>query len=527
MEVGNEMRRTIALFLSLALLCLVPLHSVAEEPLAISAPIAAEMSAYEAETVSTQSTDSSMEEATALIEEGIRNMDTTILIYDARIPGERASVSAAVQAAMNRNPRFFYVETQYSYSTASGYAYAIYLTYNMTEAEVAAANQVIDRAVAEVLTATHSSMNDAEKALAAHDYIAAHYEYDTTYENYTLYEMVRDRQGVCQGYSWLYMEVLGELGIPCEFVASAEHQHAWNIVEIGGTWYHVDITHDDPLYDLSGRVYHTHFLVDEETLHSVCEEHTGHDAAHDATDNSYALKKWANIGAAFLYVDGKWYTAGYESYQMHLYVYDAKADSLTRVYSGTPWTTTDGSGIWPGAYCGLFAYDDTVIFNLKDGFYQYVPETGATRKIYDIQSADGFVYGSFLTGDTVTYCITTSPNNGRNNATDASLYATYTLPLSAVLSVDVSVTLTLGEGSGTTGTVTVESGAASGAARVMVAAYDDSNRMIGIGIYPVTLEKWTTQTVNFSITGENPARVQAMIFDSNAITPLAPADAVG
>lgn len=54
-----------------------------------------------------------------------------------------------------------------------------------------------------------------------------------------------------------------KLGISCLVVSSDPISHAWNLIEIGGQYYHVDVTWDDPTWDVIGRVTHNNFLLSD------------------------------------------------------------------------------------------------------------------------------------------------------------------------------------------------------------------------------------------------------------------------
>ena len=45
--------------------------------------------------------------------------------------------------------------------------------------------------------------------------------------------------------------------------------HTWNRIKLGGKWYHVDVTWDDPVPDQLGYAIHTYFLVSDAFLSST------------------------------------------------------------------------------------------------------------------------------------------------------------------------------------------------------------------------------------------------------------------
>ena len=77
---------------------------------------------------------------------------------------------------------------------------------------------------------------------------------------------------VCEGYARAFKMLCDELGYPCLYVAGyADGPHAWNQVQVGGKWYAVDVTFDDPSIAgvtsaVSGQENQKYFLVGEETL---------------------------------------------------------------------------------------------------------------------------------------------------------------------------------------------------------------------------------------------------------------------
>ncbi|MGE5614750.1 MAG: transglutaminase domain-containing protein [Bacillota bacterium] len=106
-----------------------------------------------------------------------------------------------------------------------------------------------------------ADMSDFQKEKILHDYIVNNTRYD--YENYlnnTLSDESFEEYGclvlgvaVCQGYSEA-MKLLCDLsGIECMIVGGETNNegrwesHSWNIVKIDGSYYHLDVTNDDPI----------------------------------------------------------------------------------------------------------------------------------------------------------------------------------------------------------------------------------------------------------------------------------------
>ena len=105
---------------------------------------------------------------------------------------------------------------------------------------------------------TNDSMTDMEKIKAVHDWIINHtsYDYDNykagtvPYKSHTMASVIQDGVAVCDGYCKAFQFFMDVLGIECEIQTG--QNHAWNRVKVGGQWYLVDCTWDDPIYYYNG-----------------------------------------------------------------------------------------------------------------------------------------------------------------------------------------------------------------------------------------------------------------------------------
>ena len=135
------------------------------------------------------------------------------------------------------------------------------------------AQAVINEEISNITNACEG-MSDLEKALYVHDYITVNYDYDTrVYSdeegvdgNRTLDKMVEEKTGVCQGYTYLYMTAMKQLGIECIAVPTDELHHVWNKVKLDGQWYNVDVTYDDPIASNIVTASHKYFLVNDDEI---------------------------------------------------------------------------------------------------------------------------------------------------------------------------------------------------------------------------------------------------------------------
>ena len=128
-------------------------------------------------------------------------------------------------------------------------------------------------------------MTALEKVISAHDWLVANCQYDpyigtggkyiasdgTVYNDepavYTSYGAFVNHNVVCQGYALAFKVLMDRAGIPCCYVKSDAMNHAWNMVQLDGNWYHVDVTWDDPSYvgieDWTGRIKRENLLCSD------------------------------------------------------------------------------------------------------------------------------------------------------------------------------------------------------------------------------------------------------------------------
>ena len=159
-----------------------------------------------------------------------------------------------------------------------------------------------------------TGMSDFEKVFAIHNWLTFNIDYDHSYKNYYAAETLRDRKGVCQGYAYAFREMCTLVGIETTIVGGtgiaadgSSESHAWNQVLLGGNWYNVDVTWDDPSNgpskdpnDHSGNRY-DYFLVSNASLYrdhvasDIVEGNEIHNCANDYSRKDI-LKKAVETG---------------------------------------------------------------------------------------------------------------------------------------------------------------------------------------------------------------------------------------
>lgn len=241
----------------------------------------------------------------------------------------------------------------------------------------------------------NDDLSDVDKALLIHDRLALWCEYDTRAEknaeplkSHRIRGALVDGVAVCDGYAYAYSYLLNQVGIKNNPVDSNELNHRWNVVYIDGTPYHVDVTWDDPVSDITGRVDHTYFLRSEEAMRE-----NGHDAGDysvTGTATTYDNAYWQSSQAAFQYLNGALYYIDSDAEIL----YCRENDKSVKVLSvASEWLTSETMCYRRQA---RLSYDGVnLLYSQPDGVYAYNLTTKKTSTIWKPDLSMGKYYAVY------------------------------------------------------------------------------------------------------------------------------------
>lgn len=110
---------------------------------------------------------------------------------------------------------------------------------------------------------TTPDMSDTEKVKALHDWICDNTRYADSIippEYHTDASILLNDATVCEGYAKAFNLLCNSVGIETYYVHSSDH--AWNIVKLGGHYFHVDTTWDD-----GDNISYNYFLKSDSDIH--------------------------------------------------------------------------------------------------------------------------------------------------------------------------------------------------------------------------------------------------------------------
>ncbi|MBE6814577.1 MAG: hypothetical protein E7522_03905 [Ruminococcaceae bacterium] len=281
----------------------------------------------------------------------------------------------------------------------------------------------------------NENLDDVEKALLLHDRLAllCEYDYDSYLagnvpeSSYNAYGVFVLNDAVCKGYALAYDYLLEQVDIKSDYCASDDLNHAWNIVYINDIPYHVDVTWDDPVWDVSGRVTHENFLRSTngiiETGHKKSGE-TTIDYTSTPTDTTYDEYFWQNSETAFQLLNDKIYY--FNRSDKNIYLLKSVNESEIEVVKNLPYKWSTGEyAVFLASFSKLICDGEYLYYNTPDTVMRYDPETQTDEVIFkpDLTVYGNYfwIYGLNIKNDKIICEIYSSPNF------NSSVKANYTL----------------------------------------------------------------------------------------------------
>ena len=263
-----------------------------------------------------------------------------------------------------------------------------------------------EQRITEIMAATITAgMEDWQKALSVHDYLIARCSYDETLARTTGYDLLVHGTSVCSGYAQAYMDIMNRAGVDCVYVVSKEMEHGWNLIRIGGSWYHADLTWDDPTPDNAGRVSHAYFLISDAQMLSDAEnKHYGWET--DITCTSEALNGtfWKDSENQICYLNNRnSFLRNNTEYSSIIYSRDEFAGKQKELYILTDKYIDIGEGLYSYPSEGLSIWNNRLYFSDSDTVYS-MPLDGSDPIVeyqFDATGNGRFISGCFVENDTI------------------------------------------------------------------------------------------------------------------------------
>ena len=322
----------------------------------------------------------------------------------------------AYSEVLNENPELFYVSGIYTYwQSSAGTVTLVAPGYSpvYTREHSARYEAALNKAYAEAVPS--GTTDPVQIAMACYDYLAQHMEYDTSLTKFNAYNALVEGTAVCQGYSLAYAALLKKAGIPVNYANSVPMNHMWNVVQLGGNWYHVDVTWGDPLADRAGFVNHRYFLNSDAKIGDDTGRHFSWVSPYSCSSTAYDDAFWQQkgISAVFLIGGGQYYLqypADANTTTIRLMRRDGGGEQELASFDAV-WSTMNNSGRYGSYFATLSFYDGMLYVNDAKNIYRINPAAPAMQMIYTYPGTDGHIYGSLVCDGTIRMTIATTPSD--------------------------------------------------------------------------------------------------------------------
>lgn len=211
-----------------------------------------------------------------------------------------------MQCVYDDYPEFFYISHGFEFGQ-SIFGRKVQFRYLYSGNEIARMQSRIDDEVSKFIEHNITKrMTNYEKELAIYEYLTSEISYDMDaamsnslkgYEDaHTIAGVFVKKRAVCDGFSNAFKYLCDAMKVPC-IVISGQGQnsvtsgsHAWNMVDVGGGFQHVDVTWDNHL--LNGNDIHTYLYLNRND-YDMRKEHSwdeqSYPSCQDANMNYYRV----------------------------------------------------------------------------------------------------------------------------------------------------------------------------------------------------------------------------------------------
>ncbi|MBR5410996.1 MAG: hypothetical protein IK104_10045 [Clostridia bacterium] len=176
-------------------------------------------------------------------------------------------LKVVVTALKDDNPHLLCLKNQFSYQQNGGTSYFI-PKYTCSAPECEKRTEALLAAARDLRASTDALPDAYEKELFIHDLICESVEYTEADDSTNAYGALVGKKAVCEGYAYAAKLVCDMARVPCCVLRGtvvsadgAEEGHMWNAARLGGAWYHLDLTWDDPVSERENNVQHAYFNV--------------------------------------------------------------------------------------------------------------------------------------------------------------------------------------------------------------------------------------------------------------------------
>ena len=194
--------------------------------------------------------------------------------YDAAVG--QSVIDEAVKKVQHDRPDYFWLNGYVTTTTGKSTSVSFTVLDDYSTDQLRQMYNDLSAAADAIIAQIPAGYDDYSTALFVHDSLVQNTRYasEKTGLNYNglwgcAYGCLVDGSAVCQGYAEAYQLIMQKLGYECGVCSgmSDRGSHAWNYLKLGGDYYWIDVTWDDPESESDeGSLRHNYFMINDEML---------------------------------------------------------------------------------------------------------------------------------------------------------------------------------------------------------------------------------------------------------------------
>lgn len=354
----------------------------------------------------------------AALYEGV-DQGQTLITFESPVLFDNDLLNEMINSLFDEYPEFFYLDsfshvfyiTKDPSGNVTNVTYEFEPVYKYSQSKITAAKAEWEALLSDILTLVTPEMSDFEKALILHDYLCTNFAYDTSLTIDDSYTFFQEKKGVCEAYAETYSALLTRLNIPNGFAKSEEMVHIWNVVQIGGEWYHVDVTWDDPLtrelLDQPGKALHTNFLRSDAGITET--GHTNWKADVACTSAKYDSTFLSEIVSAVATDGDRFYGVSKQQKAILNCDFDTMTAQKFVDLSTERWYVWGDNAFYDACYANLYCDGEWLYYSTPLSVEALNLNSGESRQVFTYGKGDGYLYAMRYENDRFVCSVSTRP----------------------------------------------------------------------------------------------------------------------
>lgn len=292
------------------------------------------------------------------------------------------------------NEEVYYVSSVAATSYENGYLKEITVSYTLSQEEISSYDQQLKQVCEKFLSGVNSNWLDIEKVLYTDIFICKNveYEYEDSNISHTIVGALINKVAFSDGYAKAFNYLFKQTGGEASIVTSNSSAISWSMVQIDGTYYHVDCYSND-MQGYGKTSYEYLIKSDEYMMNCFGLEWVSDYVSEPEVEYDYA--DWLYADTYLEYKDGYWYYLYNNKNGIELDRYDFSIDEaifpdgfiIEESFVWTPGFTYDGENFYGSTNDAIYIinYD----FDTGEPSYElYFSLEDSDKVIYSIEYVD-------------------------------------------------------------------------------------------------------------------------------------------